>query len=85
MKRNRTIFSGLVFLALLIAADIHAKEASEKAALTSAVAWLALADGGKYPETWDQASTYFKSTLPKDRWVASLKGGRIPLGKVLSK
>jgi len=85
MKRKRIALLGLAILVLLTGANIHADEASEKAALTSALAWLALADGGKYPETWDQAATYFRNALTKDQWVASLKGGRIPLGRVLSR
>jgi len=85
MKRKWIILLGIATIAILITADIHANEVSEKAALTSAVVWLALSDGGKYPETWDQAATYFKNALTKDRWVASLKGGRTPLGKVLSR
>lgn len=85
MKRKCIIVLGLGFLTLFVVAYIHANEASEKAALASATAWLALADGGKYPETWDQAAAYFRNALTKDRWVASLKGGRAPLGKVLSR
>jgi Protein of unknown function (DUF4019) len=85
MKRREIIRLGLAILALLMVPDIHANEASEKAALTSAIAWLTLADGGKYSETWDQAATYFKDRLTKDQWIASLKGGRTPLGKVLSR
>ena len=85
MKRKRIALLGLAILVLLMGANIHADEASEKAALTSALAWLALADGGKYPETWDQAATYFRNALTKDQWVASLKGGRAPLGRLLSR
>ena len=85
MKRKWIILSGIATLAAFITADIHANEVSEKAALTSAAAWLALSDAGKYPETWDQAATYFKDRLTKDQWIASLKGGRTPLGKVLSR
>ena len=85
MKRKRIALLGLAILVLLTGANIHADEASEKAALTSALAWLALADGGKYPETWDQAATYFRNALTKDQWVASLKGGRAPLGRLLSR
>jgi len=71
--------------ALVCDRSVCANEAAEKAAVASAVAWLALADGGKYPETWDQAAGYFKNALNKDQWVASLKRGRVPLGKVVSR
>ena len=85
MERKWVILLGSAILAFLVAPHIHANEVSEKAALASATAWLALADGGKYTETWDQAAAYFKNALTKDRWVTSLKGGRTPLGKVLSR
>ncbi len=63
----------------------YADEVYKKAALASATAWLALADSGKYPETWDQAAVLFKNALNKDQWIASLERGRTPLGKVLSR
>jgi len=74
------VLGSLVFVCFL-----HANDAAEKAAAASADAWLVLVDGGKYPETWDQAAGYFKSALTKDQWVASLKGGRTPLGKVVAR
>ena len=85
MKRKCIILLGLAILTLVVAAYCNANEASEKAALTSATVWLALADEGKYPETWDQAAAHFKNALTKDQWVGSLKRGRDPLGKVLSR
>ena len=74
------ILGSLVFVSFL-----HANDAAEKAALASATAWLALADDGKYPETWDQAAGYFKNALNKEQWVASLKAVRAPLGKVVTR
>ena len=86
MKTKWLIFLALTILtSLAVATFLCANEAAEKAALASATAWLALADGEKYPETWDQAAAYFKTKLDKDQWVASLKRGRAPLGKVLSR
>ncbi len=72
------IFTSLVFISFL-----HANPAAEKAALTSSDAWLALVDRGKYSESWDQAAEYFRNAVTKDQWVASLKGVRTPLGKVV--
>ncbi len=74
------ILTCLVFVPFLRAGD-----AAEKAALAASAAWLSLVDEGKYPETWDQAAGYFKNALKKDQWVASLKGGRSPLGKLVSR
>ena len=86
MKKRWAILSSLmVFNPLVLGFPLHANEAAEKAALASATAWLALADEGKYSETWDQAAEYFKNALNKDQWIASLKGGRSPLGKAISR
>jgi hypothetical protein len=86
MKTKRTVLLVLtVFAPLILVCLLFANEASEKAALASATAWLALADGGKYPETWDQAAGYFRNALSKDQWVASLERGRTPLGKVVAR
>jgi hypothetical protein len=74
------VISPLVFVSFL-----HADDAAEKAAVASADTWLILADGGKYPETWDQAAGYFKTAVAKDQWLASLKAVRLPLGKVVAR
>jgi len=86
MKKKYILLLSMVALSsLAFVLSLHADEAAEKAALASATAWLALADGGKYSETWDQAAGYFKNALNKDQWIASLKGGRNPLGKAISR
>jgi hypothetical protein len=86
MKKRWAILSALtISIPLVLACSLHANEAAEKAALASATAWLALADEGKYSETWDQAAGYFKNALNKDQWIASLKRGRSPLGKAVTR
>ena len=84
-KRWNILLAVAILGSFVFGSFLHANEAAEKAALASATAWLALADGGKYPETWDKAAGYFKNALNKDQWVASLKGGRTPLGKVVAR
>ncbi len=79
------LLSVAVLSSLVFACFLHANEAAEKAALASASAWLALADEGKYPETWDQAAGYFKTAVTRDQWLASLKVVRPPLGKVVTR
>lgn len=54
-------------------------------AITAANAWLALVDGGKHGESWDQACEYFRNAVPKDQWVQQVSGVRTPLGRVLSR
>jgi hypothetical protein len=86
MKERWAILSTLtISILLVLACSLHANEAAEKAALASATVWLALADEGKYSETWDQAAGYFKNALNKDQWIDSLKRGRSPLGKAVTR
>ena len=54
----------------------------EQLAQKSAEAWLALTDSGKYAESWDEASSAFKSAIGKDRWISTIKGSRPPFGAV---
>jgi len=54
----------------------------EEAAQKSAETWLALADAGKYDATWDEASSFFKSAVSKDQWVAAIKPIRSAMGAV---
>jgi len=84
MKNGWIVFLSIVFLSSLVfACFLHAEPTAEKAALTSSVAWLALVDGGKYSQTWDQAAEYFKNAITREQWIASLKAARTPLGKVV--
>ena len=34
----------------------------------SAESWLALVDSGKYGESWEQASQFFKAAVTKEQW-----------------
>jgi len=57
----------------------------EDLAQTSAQTWLALTDAGKYPESWTEASAYFKAAVTQSKWADALTAVRSPLGKVLSR
>ena len=59
--------------------------AEQQEATDAAVAWIQFVDTGKYPESWDQASSYFKAVLQKDKWVEAVPGIREPLGRVISR
>jgi hypothetical protein len=79
----------LCVLPLLIiwpqSAAIHAQQKPEELAQKSAEAWLALADNGKYAETWDEAAQYFKNAITKDKWVSAMNSVRAPLGSLISR
>lgn len=57
----------------------------EDLAQTSAQAWLALTDAGKYAESWQEGSSFFRSAVTQTKWVDALTSVRTPLGKVLSR
>jgi hypothetical protein len=57
----------------------------EDLAQTSAQAWLALTDSGKYAESWQEAAAYFKSSVTQSQWISALTAVRKPLGKVVSR
>jgi len=55
------------------------------AAKSAALAWLALVDEGRYPDSWDAASKLFQRGVSREDWqraVASVRGG---FGKRLSR
>ena len=79
MKRLISI-AMLVFL--LCSVGFAQDEAAKKtAAQASAESWLALVDAGNYGQSWDEASTFFKSKVSKADWEKMLTQVRTPLGK----
>ena len=54
-------------------------------AAQSAEAWVRLIDSGKFEDSWTEASTFFRSQVPRDRWTGMVKGVRAPLGLVKSR
>lgn len=86
MKRKSRIVVSLVFICILAFLQfVMADQTKEKAAVSAAKAWLTLVDEGKYSESWDETSQYFKNAVPREQWNASLKSVRSPLGEVISR
>ena len=46
--------------------SVHAQQKPEEVAQKAAEAWLALADSGKYAESWDAGSSGFKTAIIKE-------------------
>ena len=84
-KRWHILLAAAILGSLVFVSFLYASDAAEKTAVTSSAAWLSLVDEGKFSESWDQAAGYFKNAVNKDQWIASLKGGRTPLGKVMTR
>ena len=77
----------VTLLALLggIWMNATAQQTTEQIAEQSAEAWLARVDSGEYIESWEQASSLFKSHVSKDDWSKMLKATLGPLGKNTSR
>jgi hypothetical protein len=57
----------------------------EKAAIVAAEKWLTIVDKGKYMESWEESSEYFKQALTQDQWQQAVQAVREPLGKLVSR
>ncbi len=51
----------------------------------AALAWLALADAGKFEETWVEAASMFQKKQTKDAWAKGLGGARPTMGKIITR
>ena len=65
---------------------VAAQEVSKgTAAMTAAEKWLALVDGERYAESWNEASQSFQNAVPQEQWVQSLEAKRKPFGRAVSR
>src|SRR5262245_46630200 len=89
MRRTSAIYAALCGLMLFLVSPLQAQTqrnaSAEKAAQQAATSWVALLDTGKYAQSWTTASEAFKKAVTKDKWAASVKQVRDPLGKVNSR
>jgi hypothetical protein len=51
-----------------------------KEAVAAAEAWLLLVDNGQYEGSWDSAAESLRNAVPKEQWVAKVRGIRGDLG-----
>lgn len=72
-------------LAALLGALAVAQAASNEQIRKTGEAWLALVDYQKYPDSWNGASSYFRSQVPQARWVEMAQHARTPLGRLTSR
>jgi hypothetical protein len=86
---RRSLRNTLAVLALLIAAT-GARAADKPAgaeadARKAAESWLALVDGGKTAESWEESSTLFRGVVTKEAWASAVQAARGPLGALISR
>jgi opacity protein-like surface antigen len=79
MKRLISIAMLAVLLSSL--AFTQDETAKKKDAQTAAESWLALVDAGNYGQSWEEASSFFKSKVSRADWEKMLEQVRTPLGK----
>ena len=83
MKTTIGILAGL---ALLAALPLRAEDSGAVVRATAAATtWLGLTDAGKYDQSWDQASSLFRSSISKADWAKRIDPVRSPLGAVKSR
>lgn len=70
---------------LAIASATAQTQKPEQLAQQSSDSWLKLVDGGKYSESWQEASQLFKSAVTQPQWLSALEKVRTPLGKMVSR
>ncbi|CAK0778801.1 exported hypothetical protein [Gammaproteobacteria bacterium] len=78
MKTLLTVSAAILMtFSLSVSADNSDAIAQAQVAARS---WLALTDGAKYSQSWDDAASFFKSAVTKADWEKAIKGIRSPLG-----
>ena len=71
---------------LAIAKEIaQVDESNDQASVAGAQTWLTMLDKGHYEQSWETASTYFKSMVTKEQWVSQAAAVRNPLGALISR
>ncbi len=79
----KTLYAVVAATLLLIGFSTYADQGVDVGhARSAARSWLALTDSGKYGESWDDASPFFKAAVTKADWVKALTAARSPLGAV---
>jgi len=84
---NKRFVALLVVLGLLLVRTLSsaAETKAEAAAQDAAEKWLALVDGGKDAESWEQMSAPFKKEVSKRKWKSTIEEIRKPAGKQVSR
>lgn len=85
MMIRRIVCFVVIGLILSSATVMAEKSDREKAAIAAAEKWLTIVDKGKYAESWNESSEYFKQALTQDQWEQALRAARGPLGKLISR
>jgi len=71
----------------MLSPPVHAQDnaVAVAAATDSATRWLAVADAGKWGESWEQLAPASQAAVTRDAWSSGLPPVRAPLGAVRSR
>ena len=69
----------LLGIILALTSVVNAQPSTD-AGVEAATAWLKLIDDGNYAASWQDASSYFRSQIPEDKWVDTIGNLRKLLG-----
>ena len=64
---------------------VNEKDPDVALAKKAALDWLALADAGKFEETWIEAASVFQKKQTKAAWATGLGGARPTMGKIVTR
>ena len=82
---KKFIFTCSFILILAFLQPLWADSTKELNARKASDAWLSMVDEGKYAESWQNTSSYFKNVVDEDQWEKALNSVRRPLGEILSR
>ena len=73
---KKSIFTCSFILILAFLQPLWADSTKELNAQKASDAWLSMVDEGKYAESWQNTSSYFKNVIDEDQWEKALNSGR---------
>ena len=82
---KKSIFICSFILILVFLQPLWADSSKELDAQKASDAWLSMVDEGKYAESWQNTSSYFKNAVDENQWEKALNSVRRPLGDILSR
>jgi hypothetical protein len=86
MKTTQITIITLVATALFLGGCFRPRNPeAEAAAVAAAEAWLALVDNGEYDTSWDEAASFFRAAVEKEKWAEMMQSFRQPFGANLSR
>ena len=84
MKKRYILICSFILMSVFLQ-SLWADSIKELSAQKASESWLSMVDKGKYSESWQNTSSYFKNAVDENQWEKSLTSVRKPLGKVLSR